>query len=178
MITQQQIDLLIEAFKILDVESLNQDYFSFKNKYVTHSQEGILKIGPSIDINTEIEIIKAAEQEGISFYLPLNIIYIGTLTFCNQQQLCTHPISNYSDYKRKPTLNSWCPGEIDEEEIISGIVFSQYGEEQWKKILLFNKKYHLGNIYWRNIGFSNEGKIQCFDFQCGLARNERGYPYV
>lgn len=166
---------LIEAFSLLDKESLNGDPMSFSGKIVVPlDDQYILKIMSKFDAVGDLQILEAAKKEGIDFYLPYEVLYDGTIYLIKQEKLITGELPSVELTEKDTTLNVWCPGKIKSEETIAYFVRRDYGEEMCEKIRQFNKKYDLGNIYWHNVGFNKQGDIQCFDFQCGLARDKDG----
>lgn len=173
----EQLKQIVSTLEFLDKESLNGDPMSFSGKIVVPlDNDKILKISSTFDANGQIQIFEAAKECGIKFYTLPEIISQGLITFLAQPRLTLKPIPKIeSSYQ---TLNVWCPTNTIEERVISSIVIKDYGYEEFEKILDFNKKFNIGNIYWRNIGFGKNNKIQCFDFHCGKARDAEGRYYV
>lgn len=171
---EKKLESLISAFKILDEESLNQDPFSFSGKYVVPlGESNIIKIMSTFDANGELQIEQDAERQGLNFFTQSTVLYQGLVTVLKQPKLTCIPFENRKEYNL-PSLNYWCPTDNLEEKVISELVYKHYGEENFYKIKEFCEKWYLGNIYWRNIGFDKDRKIQCFDFHCGLSRNRKG----
>lgn len=172
-----QLNQIISVLDFLNEESLNGDPMSFSGKIVVPlDDDKILKISSTFDANGQIQIFEAAKELGIKFYTFPEIISQGAITFLSQPRLTLKAIPEIESFNQ--TLNCWCPTNTKEEFIISSLVLKDYGEKEFEKILDFNKKFDIGNIYWRNIGFDGNNKIQCFDFHCGKARNEEGRYYV
>lgn len=172
--TEEKLKDLIAAFQAMDEESLNKDPFSFSGKYVIpFGDSEIIKIMSSFDANGMVQIEKAAKEEGLEFFVQSSILYKGLITIVKQPKLKILPFENKKNYQ-EISLNYWCPANNFEEQLISKLVKNHYGEGSFNKIKNFCVKWYLGNIVWRNIGFDKEGKIKCFDFHCGLSRNEKG----
>lgn len=169
------LNKLIDAFSLLDKESLNGDPMSFSGKIVVPLDDDyILKVMSKFDAIGDLQILEEAKKEGIDFYLPYQVLYDGTIYLIRQERIMTGELAQVELTDKDTTLNAWCPGKIKSEETIAYFVRRDYGEEMADKIRRFNKKYNIGNIYWHNVGFGKNGNIQCFDFQCGLARDKDG----
>lgn len=173
----EQLKQIVSTLEFLDKESLNGDPMSFSGKIVVPlDDDKILKISSTFDANGQIQIFEAAKELGIRFYTFPEVISQGVITFLSQPRLTLKTIPEVEAFNQ--TLNCWCPTNTKEEFIISSLVLKDYGREEFEKILDFNKKFNIGNIYWRNIGFDENNKIKCFDFHCGKARNAEGRYYV
>lgn len=173
----EQLKQIVSILDFFNEESLNGDPMSFSGKIVVPLDgDKILKISSSFDANGQIQIFKAAKELGIKFYTFPEIVSQGVITLLSQPRLTLKTIPEIDMFNQ--TLNCWCPTNTKEEFIISALVLRDYGEEEFEKILDFNRKFDIGNIYWRNIGFDENNKIQCFDFHCGKARNAEGRYYV
>lgn len=173
----EQLKQIVSILDFFNEESLNGDPMSFSGKIVVPLDgDKILKISSSFDANGQIQIFEAAKELGIKFYTFPEIVSQGVITLLSQPRLTLKTIPEIDMFNQ--TLNCWCPTNTKEEFIISALVLRDYGEEEFEKILDFNRKFDIGNIYWRNIGFDENNKIQCFDFHCGKARNAEGRYYV
>lgn len=173
-----ELPKLIEGLSVLDNESLNGDPMSFKGKIVVpFGADKILKVASTFDTAGDLQILREAERRGIDFYLQSEVLYQGVMTILAQPKIKVVPLPTVDLQGMKwKTLNVWC-GETytTEEEVIYRLALDQYGEEMVNKIKAFNEEFLIGNIYWRNIGVDPEtGKIKCYDFQFGRARNEKG----
>lgn len=178
--TKQDFIAISEALSKLGDSSLNGDPMSFKGKIVLPVEDDkIMKIYCAFDAVGDIQVLEAAQQQKINFFVPVSIIEGNPLVILVQDKLELKEMSTFKHSSGKYcSINKWCDTGTEEELLIADLIVEGYGEDEYHKIKEFTNKYYLGNIYWRNIGFNKEGKIQCFDFQCGLSRNKEGKLYV
>lgn len=176
---KRTLDRIRDSFLTLTEESLNKDSMSFSGKFVCgYGEDKIVKVMTTFDLVGDKQVIDAAMEEGISFYLDGEVINAGLISFFIQPKLLPLEASLFSHQKGK-SLNYWAETGGYDEAYIADLFIQHYGEEAYNKIRDFNKKYDIGNIYLRNVGVDKlSGKIRCFDFQCGKARDGEGRLYV
>lgn len=175
---KRTLEQIKDAFSTLSKESLNKDPMSFAGKFVCNYEgDKIIKVMTTFDLVGDKQVIDAAAEEGIAFYLGGEVINAGVISFLIQPKLI--PIETSVFPRDGRSLNYWADTGTYEEAYIAEHFIKDYGSEVFDKIKEFNKKYDIGNIYLRNVGIDRlSGKIRCFDFQSGRPRNGEGRLYV
>lgn len=156
----------IAESELSEIKSLNKRTasFFFESKIVFEDGDFIYRLESFIPAMTRLKIKEKADSLGIgNFFLEEKIIRTNKSFLLTQQEKVKIVNNLVATKKFKPLCAAiQPPTPID--EFISERVIIDYGEEFFETLWQFCQDLRLISMHDRNIGFTKDNKLVCFDY--------------